>query len=76
MEEQNNRSSLWITIVAALPVFYVLSIGPVDWVLRKQLHMAKEPVWFVIFYSPLGWLCDHWSAFGSAMEEYGKLLGL
>lgn len=74
-EEQPNRAFLWITIVAALPVLYVLSIGPVLWVVEKQLKMAAPRVWFEIFYYPLGRLADHWPAFNSALTVYFYLWG-
>ncbi len=76
MEEKPNRTTLWTTAVAALPFLYVLSIGPVSWVLDKQLHMTTAPNWYHVFYGPLGWAMDHWPAFKSLMEIYGKLWGL
>ena len=76
MEKSQSRTTLWITIVAALPVVYVLSIGPVAWVLLKQLHTTEAPGWVSAFYYPLEWLGNHWPAFDSAMRGYSKLWGL
>ncbi len=76
MEEQSNRTTLWITIVIALPVLYVLSIGPVLWVIEKQMHGFIASGLFQTFYYPLGWLADHWPAFNSALNVYLYLWGL
>ncbi len=73
MEERNNRTTLWITIVVALPVLYVLSTGPVIWVLQTQLHISEEPVWFKFYIYPLMWLVEHWPAFEYVLMAYFDL---
>jgi hypothetical protein len=46
----------WLTILlCSLPVFYVLSIGPVA---RFVCH-RQNPEWVTTFYAPLIWLCDN-----------------
>lgn len=76
MEDQPNRSSYWITVAVALPVLYVLSIGPVLWMIVKPLHTIMAPMWFMYLYFPVIWLTEVWPAFKAILDAYLKLWGL
>ena len=55
-------------------LFYVLSIGPVEWFFERT-HWG--PVWFVnfvgIFYIPLAWVAENWKWFGGLLTRYVEL---
>ena len=53
-------------------LFYVLSIGPVAWFLRR----TDPPDWFeslLYVYLPLGWAGENWPWFGGLLEWYMDL---
>lgn len=78
-DEPEKRSKRWVWFVT-LPVFYVLSAGPVIWIAhfadRWFGHNHGTWYWSVIttVYSPLGWVSDRNESFNALMEWYVDLL--
>jgi hypothetical protein len=55
--ESSGRFSLWFWVsIAAVPVIYLLSIGPVALYVNK--HESSEE-FFGVVYAPVIWLHDH-----------------
>jgi len=76
MDEASHAKSpshawLWTTsVVIALPLFYVLSIGPVIY-LGKKDHLPESLAdKMETFYQPLGWMADHIPLVGEALDTY------
>lgn len=69
-DQQGNRIAIGVAIVF-LPVLYVLSIGPVVWLVEK-LNWPEE--YFKNFYQPVVWLHDN-TALKAPLEWYGNLFG-
>ncbi len=72
-EENKNKSHrgilMVITIAIAVPMFYVLSIGPAAVIITKYPkceHAFRE------FYFPLTWLCEH-APVGKLLQRYCEL---
>ncbi len=63
---------LWsrlLPILAALPVVYVLSVGPVSrFFIRKGVDLPPPAV--VAFYFPVRWACAHSELFAHVMVWY------
>lgn len=78
-DEPEKKSKRWRLLVT-LPLFYVLSAGPVIWVANcadRQFGQAHGPwYWSVIatVYSPLGWVSDRNESFDDLMTWYTQLL--
>jgi hypothetical protein len=71
-ENQNNTASIiTIVLVIAIPLFYVLSIGPVLAVVKKS-RLPKKP--FGIIYSPVVWLADN-TPLKKPLYKYAELWG-
>ena len=70
----SERRSPWPAVVLAsalllLPVLYVLSVGPANWLLQHNaLDALRDPV--VYFYRPLFWLSDASPQFQAALRWY------
>ncbi len=60
-----------ILALVLAPVLYVLSAGPVVGYYIQRNTMAPSPV--IAFYTPLGWCCDNFPAFGWLFDEYVRL---
>jgi hypothetical protein len=54
-------------VVFLVPVVYVLSIGPVVWLMRSP---SGPPQWFQVFYYPLAWLAGNYKPFQVALGWY------
>jgi len=52
-----------------LPVLYVLSIGPVGWVVTRNPSLQ----WIGVIYFPLGLLAESWTPFRNALNWYVEL---
>lgn len=52
-----------------LPVLYVLSLGPVAWLVNGKDSFQ----WLVMIYIPLGVLADNCHPFGDALQWYIEL---
>jgi hypothetical protein len=63
---------LWATWLAALPMLYVLSIGPVVMIADKA-GLSPRP--FRKFYAPVIWLHDH-TVLKQPIEWYAELWGV
>jgi hypothetical protein len=57
----------------ALPVLYVLSIGPMLWLSEKGFLKGATYKTFDKWYGPLGWLNDKLPGFGRALNWYADL---
>ncbi len=62
-----------IALVAMLPLLYVLSIGPVDALVRRGVIPATQTL--SDFYHPIHWLHDH-ETFRGPIDQYLKLWGV
>ena len=62
----------WAFLLVALPVLYVLSVGPVA-LFAKRLDLSPRP--FRAFYTPLVWLHDH-TPLEKPLDWYVKLWGV
>ena len=76
-DEQNSRrrAAVWIALGVLIPVFYVLSIGPVCWLLIRFGGRLSNPAVSVLscFYWPVEWAGDNWSWFGGFLLWYINL---
>jgi hypothetical protein len=73
-----SRALLWIAaLVFALPLLYVLSLGPVVWIFVRTKGFGGlvpvEPL--EVFYSPVIWLDGHNDIFHHLLSDYVKLFG-
>ena len=67
---------LTVVIVTLLPVLYVLSVGPVNWLLRHGYiseDFFSEGGFAWVFYTPLRWMNENYPPFSSAMYWYTSL---
>jgi len=74
-----SRILAWTAIlVIAIPILYVLSTGPVFWVVVKCNGFNSPLVvkTLFVFYAPLNWPCEHCSWFKTFLDAYYKLFGL
>ena len=74
-----NRVFVWLVItVVVLPLLYVLSIGPLAWVLQQagviNLPWAEKILGPI--YLPLIWLASHSPAFEAFLKSYLHLFGV
>lgn len=53
---RKGSSATWISLLVALPILYVLSIGPVAYLTLTGAMPASVPSWTRQFYAPLDWL--------------------
>jgi hypothetical protein len=53
-----SRTWLWTTIILAVPVLYVLSIGPAFYYVEKNGTPRPTPAWLENFYEPVVWMHD------------------
>ncbi len=79
-EEPKRRSFSWLWWVIAVPVLYVLSIGPAARI-YQELELAGYDVgWFgagcQISYWPIIWFIDQNNTFSEWLQKYGELWGL
>jgi hypothetical protein len=74
MSETKKRAPVgaWVALAIALPVLYVLSIGPAIW-LDKYAGMPALMWGLKVIYSPLVWLMDTNETMKSAMMWYIEL---
>lgn len=71
-DEPKNRSRAWIwwASAAALPLMYLLSVGPLDW-LYWHGHVNKKAVW--IYCAPERWLGRHSPVAKDIIHSYVEL---
>ena len=69
-------STVWIAFGVAVPVLYVLSVGPVLWVITRLPTGAMMPCVrvYVFFYSPIIWASQHWPWLHSILDPYGAFV--
>ncbi len=70
-QDQKGNSVEVVLVCVLLPVLYVLSIGPVVWLVKK-LNWPDEL--FERFYQPVVWLHDN-TALKVPLEWYSNLFG-
>ena len=75
---KHNRMIHWLAVVLLLPFAYLLSFGPVVWMIRNQyLKFLAEPMWDFYnspFYVPIDWLCEKYDWFDALVVWYVYLL--
>lgn len=60
-----------VTALVLLPVFYVLSFGPV--IRLSYRHVSSSTLWKIYF--PVSWLHEH-TILKKPLEQYAKLWGI
>ena len=73
-ESHPHRFSVLVGVLFALPLFYLLSIGPVGAVCQKLNIPSLRPA-LRAFYYPVIWLHDH-TALGQPLDVYLELWGV
>lgn len=74
---QGNRAALLLVAGLLIPLMYVLSPAPLEWILRhchERLTIDSTPGEFL--YAPLIWACHHFDRVDQFYESYFTLLGL
>lgn len=73
-EEREQKSSVsgWLWVILAVPLVYVLSIGPVAAIAERS---GGPPSGVRQVYAPLKWLYDH-TFLRKPLEAYLKLWGV
>ena len=72
-EATHAKSHAWlwtIAVIIALPLLYVLSIGPMIYLTKKGYLPESIADKMETFYQPLGWLADHTSLVGEPLDAY------
>lgn len=77
-EASRTRSSAGVVIVVVilivlLPLFYVLSIGPVIWLEANNYIEVGENSPIVLFYWPILWSAERFAFAEAALEWYAEL---
>lgn len=74
-EEREQKSSVsgWVWVILAVPLVYVLSIGPVAAIAKRS---GGPPTAVRQIYKPLEWLYEHHVFFRKPLHEYLKLWGM
>ncbi len=70
---RTSHASTWTLGVAGALVLYVLSFGPVAFVIIKMdpgFTAAARPKWWTYFYAPVIWLDDH-TPLKKPLDAYG-----
>jgi len=49
----------WTLLILALPLLYLLSIGPLVYLQEKGVIPDPRPAWIDVFYTPVDWLYEH-----------------
>lgn len=73
-----SRVLAWtVTLVIFIPIFYVLSTGPVLWLLEKTKSFNPFRIEIcVIIYAPVTWLYEHYVWFQIFMNAYLRLFAV
>ncbi len=72
-QESRHGSFLCLALVVLLPVFYVLSIGPVGVYIKNKPASTRDAA--RKFYAPVIWLDEH-TPLAKPIEAYASLWGL
>jgi len=72
---ERSRTQLLVPVIAAfaIPLLYVLSLGPVEWLYDRGWLPASTYDAFDVFYGPLEFLCDRWPWFREVLVWYERL---
>lgn len=73
-EESDSSMGLWVTLAVGLPLFYMLSIGPVAMVYRGR--PGGPPSWAQTAYSPIIKLVEYNKTAEKFYVAYFKFLGI
>ena len=60
-----------VLVILLLPVLYVLSIGPISWLMNRQLIV---PASVGRFYWPITYLCQNWAPSGKVIGWWQDLI--
>lgn len=67
------HTTAWIAFILMVPVFYVLSIGPVAWMLTRGGGMLSFRGPFGLIYGPLLWIANESTWVGVLLDWYVRL---
>jgi hypothetical protein len=57
--QHQSSATLWTLWILAVPLAYLLSVGPVVRLTMDRSHPLGVPVWVDTLYRPVEWLHDH-----------------
>ena len=73
-ERKHPSAAFWATVVVVVPVLYVLSAGPINWLMYRGILKGWPLAVFSAVYWPLRWLIENGpEPVSNALRWYAEL---